>query len=407
VTDLRLHPRLPRAFAAKRWDTLQNSTPESARASIGEILPQEVIWTATGPPRISERQLRELREELVEALADLPFGEPLSSAQRETFDRRVTRALARRSGLFPAEAAHTDLWSYYALVLLPDLAIWRWMHMPSPNVERFVGSDLTRHTFGRLWWRAYTFTGGDWDDDAGWALLEALGEADIDQVQSRRRAYGVDPPIVRALAEIYVEVRERAADAGLSAREVWRDLLKRLLRRGAFIAFGALEPEALKAAAREQLEVTLEAVRGRLEAEAPDSPQATPWTSFEEMPFSYFVVAVTKAVDAAGAPTDAELPSAVDATIGVDLPGRFRSLLTGFAYMAEALGFLKRSEHDRRWHLTTTPPAPDRRWGDWTAARIREAAERNGGIDDDLVGMVFTGRPGRTVRRAIRAAAQR
>ncbi len=369
-------------------------------------MPPEVVWTATGAQRTTREELAAFRDDLLASVSQLPFGEPLSIAQRDQFDRAVTDVYARRAGLFPAEAAHAEVWSYHALILAPDLALWRWRHTSEPNIERFIGSDLTRHSFGRLWWRAYTFTGGDWDDRAGWDLLSGLGEADIDQLQSRRSAYGVDPPTVRALAEIYLESRERAAVVGLESRLVWRDLLKRLLRRGAFVTFGALEPELLKAAARDQMEQAIEAL-GAPPQGSPDALQESvgreTWSSFDDFPLSRMIIVVTEAVDHAGVLTDTELVVAVEARLGVSIPGRFRPLVTGFAYMAQAKDFLIRDDDSQRWRLGAVPPAPDGRWGGGTPAAIREAARANGGVDDDLIGAVFTGRAGKTVRRVVRA----
>lgn len=51
----------------------------------------------------------------------------------------------------PAEAAAGDVWAFLALIVLPDVAHWRY---PNPPGDRVLGSDLTRHVFGRMWWRA-------------------------------------------------------------------------------------------------------------------------------------------------------------------------------------------------------------------------------------------------------------
>jgi hypothetical protein len=404
MTEARLHPRLSRAYAVIRWDALKDADPEAARAQRASTLPDEVTWTATGAPRITSRELGDLREALVKSVDDLPFGEALSAVQRDTFDTRVTRVYAEHASLFPAEAANLEIWSYHALVLVPDLALWRWRHMDRPNVERFVGVDLTRHTYGRLWWRWYTFTSGQLADDVGWELLEGLREADLDQLQSRRNAYGVDPPIVRALAEIYLEVKARSAEEGLASRPVWRDLLKRLLRRGAFVAFGAMQPDALATAARQQLDIAISALHASDGSETTAAAAAS-WPSFDVVPLSHLVVAVTEAVEATGTLSDAALPAAVQAKLGVDVPGRFRSAIGGFAWMAATLGYLRRDESTERWRLGVTQPAPDNRWAAWTVSTIRAAAAGNGGVDDDFIGRVFAGRPGKTVKRMIRAAA--
>lgn len=402
MTEFRLHPRLPRPYAAIRWEIVREQDPESARASVGNLLPPEVVWTATGSPRLNVQDLARLRDALLDAVAELPFPNVLSVEQREKFDQNIARVYANETKLFPAEASHVELWSYHALILAPDLALWRYADRPKLNVERFVGVDLTRHVFGRLWWRAYTFTGGHWSDEVGWKLLSGLNESDIDQLQTRRGAYGVDPPIVRALAETYVEVRTLAQREGLSARLLWRDLLKRLLREGAFIGFGALAPHELTNAAETRLRESLTA----LAAEGPSEDAPTDirrWSTFDDVSLSHLVVAVTDAVDAAGTLSDEALADAVEAQLGVEVPGKFRSLFVGYAFMAGVKNYVFRDEASSGWRVGLEGAAADGRWGDWTPGKIRAAS--NGTITDDFIGTVFNGNPNRTVKRTIKACA--
>jgi hypothetical protein len=399
--DHRLYPRLPRAAATLRFETLTTRTPEEARRLAVEVMPSDIAWTATGPPRVTKNELESLRKDVIAAVAHLPFDEPLSRLQRDDFDRTLIRTITEATGLFPAEASQLEVWSYFALALLPDLALWRWSFQEKLNVERFVGIDLTRHTFGRLWWRAYTFTAGDAKDVEGWDLLSRLNEADIDQLQSRRAAYGVDPAISKALAAVYLEARAQAEARGLSGRAVWRDLLKRILRRGAFVNFGALPAEVLQEGARSMLNDSLvELVDGKGSDE-----HAERWQAFDDVPLGYLSVAVTEAVEEAGLLADAAVPDAVADALGIEVPGRFRSYLSGFAWLASTSGYVKRDEESGGWKLGDTAPAPDPRWGDWTVRRIRHAAN-GGGVDDDLIGRVFAGRPGRTVKRVVKAAAK-
>jgi hypothetical protein len=117
------------------------------------------------------------------------------------------------------------------------------------------------------------------------------------------------------------------------------------------------------------------------------------------------VLAVSEAVEDAGQLNDAQLPDAVEAKLGVNLPGKFRPLVSGFAYQANVLHYVRRDEDADCWRVGLTAPAPDARWADWTPAKIAAAVRSNGDIDDDLIGRIFSGRPGKTVRRAIRAAA--
>jgi hypothetical protein len=177
----------------------------------------------------------------------LGWPAPPSTATALSFDRRIARVLHEADHLFPAEATSGEMWSFVALVLVPDVTWWRWHD--SENVERFIASDLTRHAFAKQYWRAVALIRGDDDETAAWDLFDRLGEADFDQIQSRRRAYGVNPDISRALARSYLRLKQAHGDGDV--REPWRELLKTLLRLGAFVAFAVLSPEELDEELRE------------------------------------------------------------------------------------------------------------------------------------------------------------
>jgi len=154
-----------------------------------------------------------------------------------TFDLDVARILHERCGLVAGEAAVRDIWVFLALVLLPDVSYWRY---PRPPVDRILGTDITRHVWGRLWWRAHLLArpaaNGRYD------LLDTFGEAAFDQIFARRRSIGGSRTLVRALAEIWPDVRR----GGLDERKVLIDVLKRILRAGAVIDFGSLDDDELR-----------------------------------------------------------------------------------------------------------------------------------------------------------------
>jgi hypothetical protein len=160
------------------------------------------------------------------------------------FDRHVARHLHEHMGLSAGEAAQPQVWAYLGLVLLPDVCAWRFLPRPNGYVEdRFKGTDLTRHTLARLWTRGHVLH--DPDDPAGpYALLDALGEADLDQVMARRGAVAASPALVRSVIRCH---RDDATSGGPPARVVLRESLKRLLRMTAFLDFDGLDEERLAA----------------------------------------------------------------------------------------------------------------------------------------------------------------
>src|SRR5690606_23043664 len=119
------------------------------------------VFVATGGERVRETKLTELRELILRCAADAGFPTESNRHLRAVFDLEAARILHSTMQLDPAEAASRDVWAFLALVLLPDVAYWRY---PKPPGERVLGIDLTRHVFGRLWWRAHLVYSPGTDD---------------------------------------------------------------------------------------------------------------------------------------------------------------------------------------------------------------------------------------------------
>ncbi|MCA1832559.1 MAG: hypothetical protein LC750_07480, partial [Actinobacteria bacterium] len=193
MTGRRLHPRLLPTAAQSRFEELSDQVwgggePDfEGLGGSSEWRNHGVVFAATGPPRITEGELNALRGDVVAAASAVGFPSPRPSAtDLAGFDRSISSVWRGKGLLFPAEAAVPEIWSFHALVLLPDVAFWRFPPARKgdrqPNQERFIGTDLTRHVFGRLWWRARMVTSRASDPDDALGLLGVLGEADLDQI---------------------------------------------------------------------------------------------------------------------------------------------------------------------------------------------------------------------------------
>ena len=174
----RLLPRLLPRDAATRFDEVSlevYGADRDVRAAIERVATEVraddagMVYTAVGPGRITESELWAFRERIIEAAILRGYPEPFPAVDAgRAFDDAVTSVLLNETGLFPAEAAVYEVWSYLALILLPDVTAWRAppdarnrsKHEKGVNAERYVGADLTRHTWSRLWWRGYLITNG-------------------------------------------------------------------------------------------------------------------------------------------------------------------------------------------------------------------------------------------------------
>ncbi|MFI1397722.1 DUF6339 family protein [Streptomyces sp. NPDC020681] len=217
-------------FADYRHRTIAHLTGQVA------FTHESSVYVATGGDRVSAAQLEELRAAVLELAVRAGFPDDSDRARNADFDLELAALMHAEMGLVPAEAASRDVWAFLALVLLPDVAFWRY---PQPPKDRVLGTDLTRHVFGRLWWRAQLVRSPGVSEPYG--ALKILGEAAFDQIYARRAALGGSPHMVRAILRIWNDLDL----AGLNERETLRDFLKRLLRLAPFVLFDGIEEHAL------------------------------------------------------------------------------------------------------------------------------------------------------------------
>ncbi|MET9276095.1 DUF6339 family protein [Kribbella sp. NPDC003557] len=197
---------------------------------------ESAIYAATGGDRVSADQLAELRDGICQLAAQHRFPGESSRDARRDFDLQLARYLHGSMKIIPAEAASGDVWAFLALVLVPDVAYWRY---PQPPGDRVLGTDITRHVLGRLWWRAQLVYSPDEADP--YRALDVLGEAAFDQIYARRKALGGSPLLVKAILRAWSTLELD----GIEERAVLRDFLQRLLRLSPFVVFEALPPEVL------------------------------------------------------------------------------------------------------------------------------------------------------------------
>ena len=230
-----LYPRLLTEQAKPLFDEYSGLTLAELSQRVA-VTHESSVYVATGGDRISTTRLTELRDNVLELAKRGGFPDRSDRVSNADFDLQLAALLHAEMGMAPAEAASRDVWAFLALVLLPDVAFWRY---PKPPKDRVLGTDLTRHVFGRLWWRAQLVRSpGDSDP---YHALKILGEAAFDQIYARRAALGGSPHLVRAILRVW-----QGLDlAGLNEREMLRDFLKRLLRLAPFVLFDGIDERSL------------------------------------------------------------------------------------------------------------------------------------------------------------------
>jgi hypothetical protein len=236
-----LYPRLLPADARLVHDELQH-LPLQELASRHDIEHAAAVFTATGGDRVERVTLQHLRENLLTAAHANGFPEPPSVQRRIVFDNGIGPMLHRTMGVVPAEAAAGDVWAFLSLILAPDVTYWRFRREGERvDPDRTLGTDLTRHVFARLWWRANLLF--DPNDPDPYEAFSAIGEAAFDQILARRRALGASPTLVKSILRVWRKFDQRdSAD-----RQLLRDFLMRLLRLAPIMAFETLPPARLDA----------------------------------------------------------------------------------------------------------------------------------------------------------------
>ncbi|GAA1840607.1 hypothetical protein GCM10009772_17840 [Pseudonocardia alni subsp. carboxydivorans] len=246
-----LYPRLLDAAALtmhERYTTLSVDELQGLAA----FRHPSAVFAATGGDRVPTDHLEELRGRIVKIAEESGFPGGGRRRDHADFDQDVARLLHERMGLVAAEAAVRPIWAFLALVVLPDVSYWRYRE---PPVDRILGTDITRHVWGRLWWRAHLLVVPSEPDP--YRLIGVFNESDFDQIYARRNLLGGSRSVVRALADVWPSVDT----AEFGSRRILRDVLKRLLRTAAIIEFDALDYADLCGEIRREARIAVAAIR--------------------------------------------------------------------------------------------------------------------------------------------------
>ncbi|MDY0810998.1 DUF6339 family protein [Kitasatospora purpeofusca] len=237
-----LYPRLLPGEADRLFAELHDHPVGTHGTMVANHSPR-AVFAATGGRRITRDELDDLRHAILTVAQEQGYPEQPGIAQRHAFDQRVARILHEQSLMVSGEAAQRQVWAFLALVLLPDVCVWRWQANADRRylADRFKGSDLTRHSLARLWTRAHILHEPTAPEPYG--LLDVLGEADLDQIMARRGSIAASSALVRAVVRGHRD-DQGAIGAEATSRRILRECLMRLLRLTAFLDVDSMaEPE--------------------------------------------------------------------------------------------------------------------------------------------------------------------
>lgn len=239
-----LIPQLPASAAEPLLAEIARSRPVDLDPGDQLRYPQAITQTTGGLP-ITDTLLRQLRDPIVTAAREhgFPDGRPSSFLR---FELEVARTLAQWSPLWDAagapsgEALRNDCWAFITMVVLPDIALWRWPVKGNDEESgsrswkgRMVGGS--RNAFQRIFRRVMCLDRGV-DHADRWGLIRELQEDDFSAILERP-GLSSNREIAVCLGEEYLAMKHRLSQLSAGARqEVYRQATK------AIRAYGVVQP---------------------------------------------------------------------------------------------------------------------------------------------------------------------
>lgn len=144
-----LYPHLDAHRAAQLLEQQQLLTLAELREEASVHHP-DAACSPTGGLPVQEDKLAELQANLRRLCDDFGFPVALKTSKQGEFDRICGTLLRRDMAIVPADAAQEGVWSFLSMVLVPELAPWRFQNR---HENRLLGKR--RNALRRLWWRAH------------------------------------------------------------------------------------------------------------------------------------------------------------------------------------------------------------------------------------------------------------
>jgi len=206
---------------------------------------------------VEDAALQQLRELIFSAARHHGFPETRPRSFLG-FEYQVAEILASWEPLWiddipSGESMRNACWTFLTVVVLPDVALWRWP--PSPRGEtdkawrgRMLGGG--RNAFQRIHRRVLSLDREPTHPDR-WGLIRELREDDFSNILERP-SLGSNPHVAVCLAEEYLAMRERLSTASAEIQtRVYREATKDLRAYGVVQALDLLTRADLEALIRQ------------------------------------------------------------------------------------------------------------------------------------------------------------
>lgn len=245
-----IYPRLDTTIARELLHDRRNCTLEELK-DLGELSHPSAAPAAVGGTPATEARLEEVQSAVRLCAAEAGFPDRMKQGNEQTFDRPCATALYETMRIVPGDAATTEVWTFMTVVLVPEIAPWRYPNTPE---ERQLGRP--RNTLRRLWWRAWSL-GPDLDEAPDGC--SPLGEDEFVAIMERTSLSG-SQTLARAIRDgIW---RAEIAGRREPRSKLMRQLALRVRARRSHIALDTLDPAQLEDLIDEMIDEAAAAIAG-------------------------------------------------------------------------------------------------------------------------------------------------
>lgn len=252
-----LLPQLPDSAALPLIAELALCSDPSSLEPHGELRCSQAYAMPTGGFPVPENTLKQLREAIVEVARNhgFPGNRPRSFLP---FELQVAEIFADWEplwihGIPSGESLRNACWTFLTLIVLPDVALWRWPPSAGVDVDkawkgRMLGGG--RNAFQRIFRRVLSLDRGASHPDR-WGLIRELREDDFSNILERP-SLGSNAFVAVCLAEEYLSMRERLLGYSAHAQtNVYRQATKDIRAYGVVQALDLLPRKDLASLIRQ------------------------------------------------------------------------------------------------------------------------------------------------------------
>ena len=239
-----IYPELSSSGESEKFQILKESNAPTDNSPAFVTIHHEATWVPTGA-RVTKEKLTSLRDEVISLAVKFGFPDTTTeTSSKRKFNRELSSVLHHSMQISPSNAARKEVWSYLSMILLPDVAMWRYPDLEPARVLGQAERSINRNFLRSAWWRAEVL-GADSNDPPA-----AFLEDNLVHIMEVTGLFG-NKKITSAIVDIWSE-EKKSIDQGEHENH-FREFVKRFRRKAAFISFEGLTDNELKIYVRKEL----------------------------------------------------------------------------------------------------------------------------------------------------------